>query len=389
MLKEGIYLQLAPVLFGKGTVEQAGEKVKALEVKKAMLVSDAGVAAAGITERVEAILLKAGVKVVVWAQAGTDCPDTTVLAAAEIARWENIDGVVGVGGGSVLDTAKAIAAVVANDDQVLDEIPLYLSGQKRYAKHPLPVIEIPTTSGTGSESTFVSVVTSSKLDCKIGLPVHPDYGIVDSELTRSVPQDITAFTGMDALAHAMEALTEAKAIAHSDLLAYEAIRIIHKYLPRAVKDGQDEEARDYMAYASNLAGISFNESGTHIGHSAAHAIGHAYHIPHGICCSNMTPPVMRFTAKTYPEKIKRVGMIFGAKYSSDEPEAIGEAAADAVRSFTAALGVKTFRELGLTEEKLTCLKGIIDGDGLCHAYGGTVTEPDIEEMLKTAYRDGE
>lgn len=389
MLKEGIYLQLAPVLFGKGTVEQAGEKVKAFGVKKAMLVSDAGVAAAGITGRVEEILLKAGVEVVVWTDAQTDCPDTTVLAAAEIARRENIDGVVGLGGGSVLDSAKAIAAVVANDDQVLDEIPLYLTGQKQYAKHPLPVIEIPTTSGTGSESTFVSVVTSSKLDCKIGLPVHPDYGIVDSDLTRTVPQDITAFTGMDALAHAMEALTEAKATAHSDLLAYEAIRIIHEYLPRAVKDGQDEEARDYMAYASNLAGISFNESGTHIGHSAAHAIGHAYHIPHGICCSNMTPPVMRFVAKTYPEKIKKAGMIFGAEYTSEEPEAIGAAAAEAVRSFAAALGVKTFRELGLTEENLTCLKGIIDADGLCHAYGGTVSEPDIEEMLKSAYRDGE
>lgn len=389
MLKDGIYLQLAPVLFGKGTVEQAGEKVKALGVKKAMLVSDAGVAAAGITDRVERILTGAGIKVVVWAEAETDCPDTTVLAAAAIGRRENIDGVVGLGGGSVLDSAKAIAAVVANDDMVLDEIPLYLTGQKQYERHPLPVMEIPTTSGTGSESTFVSVVTSSKLNCKIGLPVNPDYGIVDSELTVTVPQDITAFTGMDALAHAMEALTEKKATAHSDLLAYEAIRIIHEYLPRAVKDGHDEEARDYMAYASNLAGISFNESGTHIGHSAAHAIGHTYHISHGICCSNMTPPVMRFAAKTYPEKIKRAGLIFGAEFTSDSPEEVGMAAAEAVRSFAASLGVKTFRELGITEEQLASLKGTINSDGLCHAYGGTVTEQDIEEMLRSAFRDGE
>ena len=384
MLKSGIYFQLAPVLFGSGTVALVGQKAGELGIKKAMVISDEGVEATGTVERVSDILHEADIKTVVWAKAETDCPDHTVADAAAIARASQVDGVIGVGGGSVLDTAKAIAAVTVNGDSVLDEIPLYLTGQKEYEHHPLPIIEIPTTSGTGSESTFVSVVTSSKLDCKIGLPVHPDYGIVDPDLTRTLPPDITAFTGMDALAHAVEALVEKKATPHSDLLAFESIRIIHEYLPRAVKNGMDEEAREYMAYASNLAGISFNESGTNIGHSAAHAIGHVYHVPHGICCSNMTPPVIRFAARTYPEKMKKIGLLFNAEIDSEDPGIIGQKTAEAVKDFSDSLGVMTFNRLGISKEQLVSLKEMINEDALCHAYGGAVTLEDIEELLLNA-----
>ena len=120
----------------------------------------------------------------------------------------------------------------------------------------------------------MAVVSSDKLDCKIGLPVPPSYGIVDSELTKTVPPYITAFTGMDAFSHANEALTEQKNTPHSDLLAFEAIRLIKENLPVAVQDGNNSQARDCLAFASNIAGISFNEAGVHIGHSAAHALGH-------------------------------------------------------------------------------------------------------------------
>ncbi len=320
-----------------------------------------------------------------WAEAQTDCPEDTVKAAAAIGRNESVDGVVGVGGGSVLDTAKAVSAVIPNDDQVLDDIVLYLSGQKNYANQPLPVIEIPTTAGTGSESTFVAVVTSEKLDCKIGLPVPPAYGIVDSELTKTVPSYITAFTGMDALSHANESLTEQTNTPHSDLLAYEAIRLIKENLPLAVEDGTDMEARDRLAFASNIAGISFNESGVHIGHSAAHALGHLYHIPHGVCCANMTPAIIKFAAKTYPEKMKKLGNIMGAKITSDDPEVIGTQAADAVRKFAASIGVKTFKELGLSKDQVLAAKPMFYGDPLCMAFGGEVTEQDVTDILTDAY----
>ena len=385
MLKSGTYTQLAPILFGNGCAGQAGEAVGNLGCKKVLLVCDEGVLAAGAVETVKKALLGAGIQVIVWAEAQTDCPEDTVKAAAAIGRNESVDGVVGVGGGSVLDTAKAVSAVIPNDDQVLDDIVLYLSGQKNYANQPLPVIEIPTTAGTGSESTFVAVVTSEKLDCKIGLPVPPAYGIVDSELTKTVPSYITAFTGMDALSHANESLTEQTNTPHSDLLAYEAIRLIKENLPLAVEDGTDMEARDRLAFASNIAGISFNESGVHIGHSAAHALGHLYHIPHGVCCANMTPAIIKFAAKTYPEKMKKLGNIMGAKITSDDPEVIGTQAADAVRKFAASIGVKTFKELGLSKDQVLAAKPMFYGDPLCMAFGGEVTEQDVTDILTDAY----
>ena len=290
MLKSGTYTQLAPILFGNGCAGQAGEAVGNLGCKKVLLVSDEGVLAAGAVETVKKALLGAGIQVIVWAEAQTDCPEDTVKAAAAIGRNGSVDGVVGVGGGSVLDTAKAVSAVIPNDDQVLDDIVLYLSGQKNYANQPL-----------------------------------------------------------------------------------------------AVEDGTDMEARDRLAFASNIAGISFNESGVHIGHSAAHALGHLYHIPHGVCCANMTPAIIKFAAKTYPEKMKKLGNIMGAKITSDDPEVIGTQAADAVRKFAASIGVKTFKELGLSKDQVLAAKPMFYGDPLCMAFGGEVTEQDVTDILTDAY----
>lgn len=375
------YFQLAPVLFGWGVSAQTGAVVQKLGCSNAVLITDAGVSAAGAVEKVRASLEACEIRVTVWDQAQTDCPEGTVRTAAALARDKKADCVVGVGGGSVLDTAKAVAAVAVNGDGVLAEMPLYLTGQKQYAAAPLPVIEVPTTSGTGSESTFVAVVTSDALDCKIGLPVDPAYGIVDPQLTLTVPRDVTAYTGMDAFSHANEALTEQKASRHSDLLAYAAIRLIRDNLPAAVADGGNAEARENLAFASNIAGISFNESGTHIGHSIAHALGHAYHLPHGICCANVTPAVIAFTARTYPEKMKKLGEEMGAVYSSEDPAEIGRAAAQAVREFAARVGVPTFRQLGLNEEKVLAVREAVWNDGLAHAYGGSFTPEDIERIL--------
>ena len=221
MLKSGTYTQLAPILFGNGCAGQAGEAVGNLGCKKVLLVSDEGVLAAGAVENGKKGPFRSGNPGYRVGRGSDGLSGRYGKGRCAIGRNESVDGVVGVGGGSVLDTAKAVSAVIPNDDQVLDDIVLYLSGQKNYANQPLPVIEIPTTAGTGSESTFVAVVTSEKLDCKIGLPVPPAYGIVDSELTKTVPSYITAFTGMDALSHANESLTEQTNTPHSDLLAYE------------------------------------------------------------------------------------------------------------------------------------------------------------------------
>ncbi len=387
MLRAGEYKQIAPVLFGSGMAGQAGEKAKGLGISHILLIHDEGVKDAGILMRIKKTLLDAGIQVTEWDGVQTDCPDQTVEEAVHVVETNQADGILGIGGGSVLDTAKAVAATAANGIEVLDDIPAYLSGEKQYKNHPLPLILIPTTAGTGSESTFVAVVTSSRLDAKIGFPCSADYAIVDPELTRTVPPYITAFTGMDALSHANEALTERKNTPHSDLLAYEVIRLVKNYLPQAVEDGNYLEARECLAFASNLAGISFNEAGVHIGHSAAHALGHLYHIPHGVCCANLTPAVIRIQAYGHPEKMKRLGNLMGANIQSDCPEEIGRSAAQAVGSFVAKLGIPSFKGQGLTWEQVKKAAPIVVGDPLAYAYDGQVTEEKILELLKYAYEE--
>lgn len=385
MLKSGIYTQLAPVLFGTGTSSQAGDKAKELGMSKVLLATDSGISSLGYDSKVKAALEGAGLTVTLWNKAETDCPDYTVKDAAAIVRSNGIDGIVGLGGGSSLDTAKAIAAVAANGDEVLNEIPLYLTGQKNYAVKPLPILLIPTTSGTGSESTFVSVITSSGMDCKIGLPCPPDYAIVDPGLTVGAPAFITAFTGMDAFSHANESLTEQKNNPHSDLLAYEAIRIITKWLPAAVKDVNNLEAREQLALASSFAGISFNESGVHMGHSTAHALGHLYHIPHGICCALVTPCIIEFAAKDYPEKMKKIGEIIGITFTSDTPEAIGVAVADGVRKLMREISIPSMKDQGITKDQVLAAKPMIYQEPLCTAYGGTIEEQDVIALLERLY----
>jgi alcohol dehydrogenase len=387
MLKSGIYFQQSPVLFGTGTHKQAGEKAKELGMTKVMLVTDKGVKEAGHADKVAAFLREAGIEVIMWDGALQDCPENTVREAAKICRESKVDGIVGVGGGSVLDTAKAVAAVVPNGDDVLDDIALYITGQKQYANPRLKQLLIPTTAGTGSESTFVSVVTSIKNDGKVGLPSPSDYAIVDPELTLGCPAYITAYTGLDAFSHANEALTEKKNNPHSDLLAYEAIRLITKWLPVAVNDINNLEARENLAFASNIAGISFNESGVHIGHALAHQLGHIYDLPHGVCCALFTPAVIEFAAKTYPEKVKRIGEAMGIEVKSEKPEEIGKIVADEVRKLVREVKIPTFKELGLTKEQVLELAPVAFNwpDPLCHAFAGETTLEDVYSILEVAY----
>jgi len=387
MLKTGEYLQLAPVLFGTGTHGKAGAKAKELGMTKVMLVTDKAVESLGHPGKVAESLKSEGIEVIVWNGALQDCPDYSIIDAAKICRENNIDGIVGIGGGSVLDTAKAIAAVAPNGDDVLDDIALYINGQKDYANPRHKILLMPTTAGTGSEATFVAVVSSTKHNAKIGLPSPPDYAIVDPEFIVGCPPFVTAFTGLDAFSHANEALTEKNNTAHSDLLAYEVMRLVTKWLPIAVNDVYNIEAREYLAFASNLAGIAFNESGVHVGHSLAHELGHRYKLPHGVSCALLTPAVIEFVAKTYPEKTRKIGEVMGVEFESEEPEHIGKAVADAVRKLAKEVKIPTFTELGLTREQVLEVGPYAynSADPLCSAYDGELTLEDVNRILEIAY----
>ena len=385
-LKSGVYLQLAPVLFGSGTIQKLGEKVSELGWKKVMVVSDQGVAKVGHDKKAADVIKAAGVEVLLWPNAQPEVPDYNVLEGAAFARDNKIDGLVGVGGGSSLDCAKCISAVAPNGDEVVEEVILYLTGQKKYAVPPIPQILIPTTAGTGSECTFVAVITHKKINTKIGLPSHSTFNIIDPELTLGTPSHITAACGLDAFSHAAEALTEAKWTPHSDLLAYEAMRIISLNLRKACADPQDLESREWMALASNYAGISFSESGVHMGHSIAHAIGFHYHIPHGVACALVTPPTIEFAAVHYPEKIKGIGTSMGIS-PSGTPQQIGKQVADEVRKLMKDVGIPTVEALKISRDDALALVQYVYGEPLCSTFAGTVTKEEIDRALASMYDD--
>lgn len=385
MLRAGVYKQQSPVLFGKGSTEKTGEIAKELGMTKVLLVTDKGIRGVGHDRLIQSRLEEQGITTIVWDGTQGDCPDSAVREAARLAKAEQVDGIIGLGGGSSMDTAKAVAVIAANTEEILEDIPAYLAGEKKYPNRPMELILIPTTAGTGAESTFVCVISDSKLDCKIGLPSSASYAIVDSSLHVNTPAGITAFSGMDAMSHAVEALTEVKNTPHSDLLSYEAIRIISEWLPKACEDIADPEARDQLAYASNIAGISFSESGVHMGHSVAHNLGHLYHVPHGIGCALMLPPVVEFMAKDYPEKVRKIGEAMGMSVENEEN--IGKKVADEIRGLMKRVNIPSLAQQNITREQALSLVDLSVGEPLCMSYNGAVEREDIETAVSSAYDD--
>jgi alcohol dehydrogenase len=386
-LKSGVYQQLAPVLFGSGTLQELGKKCKELGFKKTMLVTDQGVSKVGHPAKAAEIIKAAGVDVVVWPNALPEVPDSNVVEAVAFAKKENIDSLVAVGGGSVLDCCKCIAVVATNGDAVLDDVVLYLSGQKQYAVAALPQILIPTTAGTGSECTFVAVITHKKFNCKIGLPSHATFDIIDPELTLGTPGPITAACGLDAFSHAAEALTQINNTPHSDLLAYEAMKIVAQYIKKAYQEPNNIEAREYLALASNFAGISFSEAGVHMGHSIAHALGYHHHIGHGLACALATPPTLEFASKLYPDKIAAVGQVIGIGTPTGSPEKIGKTVADAVRKLMKEVDIPSLEKLNVPRGKVTELFQYVYGEPLCTTFAGPITKEDVEKALASMYDD--
>ncbi len=384
-MKTGVYEQLAPILFGSGTVAQVGQKAKELGMTKVLIVTDKGIEAVGHPKKVADSLTAAGIEYKVWADAISDCPTGTVKVGATVAREYGANGIVGIGGGSSLDTAKAIASIAANTNGILEEIPAYLSGQKVYPNAPLKNICIPTTAGTGSECTRVAVLNDEKCDMKIGLPTSPSLGIVDPELTVGSPASLTASCGMDAFSHANECLASKLRTPHSDLLGYEAIRLITKWLPVACADIKNLEARENLSLASNFAGISFSEGDIHLGHVIAHELGYKYNLPHGIACAVVTPAVIEFVALEYPEKTKKIGEAMGLDLTGVTDAAVGKVVADAVRDMMIEIKIPTLEEKGITYDQVAQMLPAVMSHPLAASYDGRFTENQVMKILEQTY----
>ncbi|MGU3666206.1 iron-containing alcohol dehydrogenase [Methylobacterium sp. A49B] len=280
------------VLFEAGAAKKLPEIVGSFGAKRVLLVTDKGVRSAGLTQAAEAALKEAGVTLDVYEDVVADPPSTVIEAAAKRARELGTDLVLSIGGGSALDTAKLVA-YLAKSDEPLDAI--YGVGLAKGDR--LPLILVPTTAGTGSEVTPISIVTTPTTEKKgvVAPKLLPDWAVLDPELTLGLPSHVTAATGIDAMVHAIEAFTSKnKKNPISDQLAKQALALLSANIRTACTDGRNLEARSGMLLGSMLAGMAFANAPVAAVHALAYPVGAIFHVPHGLSNALVLMGVMRF-----------------------------------------------------------------------------------------------
>lgn len=287
------------VRFGAGVLGELPALALPLTGPRVLIVTDPGMMGTGIVDRAVALLRDAGMETTLFGDVQADPPEAVVLAAVDAAREAGAGGIIGLGGGSSLDVAKLVALLAPGTEALAD---VYGVGK---AKGPrLPLVLIPTTSGTGSEVTPISIVTTGAAE-KMGVVsphLIPDLALLDPDLTLGLPPHVTAATGIDAMVHAIEAYASASPNNNpvSRALACEALRLMGGALLRAVRDGSDAAARADMLLGSMLAGQAFANSPVAAVHALAYPLGGHFHIPHGLSNALVLPHVLRFNAVVAP-----------------------------------------------------------------------------------------
>src|SRR5450759_485358 len=336
--------------FGCGILRTLPDRIRSLGGKKAFLVTDPGVSAAGITDRVGAILRDASVDFAVCDRVKPDSGSRLIDETTVELKSSGADVVVGIGGGSSLDPAKAVAALATNAGSALD-----YAGLNKVSNRPLPMIAVPTTSGTGSEVTLWSVFTDDTRAVKVaigGVLIYPSVALCDPELTLELPAALTAATGMDALAHAIECYTNNNCQPISGALAIEAIRLIGQHLRSAVLNGRDVRSRYGMMLASTMAGIAMNPTRLGLAHALAMPLGSwDLRVPHGVVLAVTLPYVMEFNYVAEPDRFVDVARALGESVDGLPRLAATARAVGAVRDLARDIGIpRGLSEFGVRED---------------------------------------
>ena len=299
------------ILFGVGAVEKIGAEAQLLKGKKVLVITDSGVIQAGLLEGVEKSLQAANIPFALFDGVEPDPRIEVVEKSVEKAKKEEIDLIIGLGGGSSLDIAKVTSIMITNSGKIdgffgIDLVP----------NPGIPVILVPTTAGTGSEVTPIAILSDTKEKLKKGIvspTLFPEVAIVDPKLTIGLPPSVTAFTGMDALTHAIEAYASINATDLTDLFALRAMDLCSKNLRMAYAHGENLAARSNMMEGSLLAGIAFANAGVGAVHAFAYPLGGEFHLAHGLTNTLMLPYIMRYNILGCPHKFAQMAKAFGEK----------------------------------------------------------------------------
>ncbi|HFI0683054.1 TPA: iron-containing alcohol dehydrogenase [Streptococcus suis] len=337
-------------LIGRGVVNEIGQHIKNLGYSRALLVTDEFIAGSPILPKITNPLDEAGVEYVVFSAVE---PNPTVKNCEEglaVLKENDCDFIISVGGGSPQDAASCISVLATNDMKVQE-----LEGLHKTANKGLPVVAINTTAGTSAEITINYVITDEERKVKMVMVDRNSLAVMsvnDPDLMVSKPSDLTAATGMDAMTHAVEALVTPGAYLTTKKLSIGAIEIIKEYLPRAVKDGTDIEAREAMVNAVFLGGMAFNNAGLGYVHSMAHQLGAVYKLPHGVCCAMLLPVVERENAKRVPAAFRDVAKALGFAIEGKSDQECADYAIAEIEKLSETVGIpKKLTELGIKEEE--------------------------------------
>lgn len=375
------------VHYGRDAFQKAGEEA-AVRGKKALVVSDSVMEKLGNVARCQAILSDAGVSSVVYSRVDTEPTDTYVAEALAVLQEEGCDLLVAIGGGSCIDTAKAVAVVATNGGYIGD----YMGGRKPIPHAPIPVIAIPTTAGTGSEVTDATVITNTAEDIKMMIK-HPAFlpavAVVDPLLTLSSPPSVTAATGIDALCHAIEAYISRRAQPMTDTLALTAIDDIVKHLRRAYQDGQDVEARERMAVAAMLAGAAFSNASVCLVHGMSRPIGAVFHVPHGVSNAMLLPAVLEYTLDAAVGRLAVIARIVNPTLADVSDRDAAVALVADVKRLCRELNIPNLRGWGIDKTAFDEVVAKMARDAIASGSPGNnprvPTAEEIEALYQVAY----
>jgi len=385
LIKIGEFYAPGKIIFGPGGLSQIDAEAKRLGNKVMVVLGRDAMRKNGILDRLTRLLKKNNSEYIIYENIPSDPTVETVDTGVSLARKGSCNLVIALGGGSVLDTGKAISAMVTNEGSVADYQEIEGKGRK-FQHKPIPFIAIPTTSGTGSEATKNAVITNTKLDLKKSIRdpwLIPEVALVDPELTLSLPPHITAICGGDALTQCIESYLGEKSQEITDALALHAIRLIGKSLVKAVKEEKNLEARKDMAMAALLSGLCLSNSGLGAAHALSHPLGVYYKIPHGLSCAVLLPYVMEYNLPIVTKRLAKIAECLGENISSLSETEAAHRAVEKIKEVLFQAGIKSnLSEWEIKEEDFPQLIKGAKGGSLNNNPRDTSDEDLIELLYK-------
>ncbi len=376
------------VVIGSGSSAQVGKECRKLGVKKGLIVTDQFIVKLGILEGIKKALEQNRVQFAIYDGVATEPTTDYVEEGLRIYKENKCDFVLAVGGGSPIDTAKAISIMVTNPGSLQNYM-----GLSKVPKKGVPVVAIPTTAGTGSEVTVFTIITNTKTDVKmlIGSPfVMPEVAIVDPLLTISCPSGLTAAVGIDALTHAIEAYVSLKAQPMSDIFCLSAIELISGNLRQAWANGSNVEAREKTMLGALQAGIAFSNSSVALVHGMSRPIGVYFHVPHGVSNATLLGVVMEFSLIGNPTRYAHIAEAMGEDINGLTDLAAAELGAKAVKRLIRNIKIPSLLELGVDRAKLDKLAPKMTEAAIASGSPGNnqrqATKKEVIELYKLAYQ---